>query len=642
MAGILGTATSGLLAFQRALTTVGHNIANANTPGYSRQRVQLETREPQFTGGGYIGAGVSMAGIERVYDQFLTDGVRRGTATTTQLQTYQQYSARVSNLMADPDAGLDKSLESFFNAVHGVSNDPASVPARQLMLSEGELLADRFHYLDDQLSAVRSEVNGQLASMTSEVSSLSASIADLNREIVAATGRAGVPPNDLLDQRDQLLNELSGLVSVKTASQDDGAVNVFIGNGQALVTGGTSATLTVVQNQYDARDYEIAYQVGNNTSVVTRNITGGRLGGLLEFKRDILDPTQNDLGRVGASLAAEFNAQHAQGVDLDGNLGGDFFSLPAPEVLPSTYNSGGGSVTASFDPAATAGLTGDDYLLSYDGSNYSLTRVADGSAVALTGSGTGADPFRAEGLQIVAAGAAAGDSFLIRPTRPSAGQLAVSLTNVRGIAAAAPVAVGEATDANGLPLNQGSAALTYTGVDNSFTPLGGAIDLVYDAANQRFDYSGAASGSFNYDPATDSGNTFTVAGVSIRINDAPADGDSFSIQPGNGAAGDNSNALLLAGLQTDLTMAGGNASFQDSYGQMIADAATKARKAEISAQAQETLLEQAQVARDAVSGVNLDEEAADLLRYQQAYQAMAQVVTVADNMFQTLLGAFRR
>lgn len=643
--GILGTATSGLLAFQRALSTAGHNIANANTPGYSRQRVEIQTQTPQVSGAGFIGTGVVANSVVRYYDQFLVDRVRSGTASSNGLETYQQYASRVANVLGDASAGLNGALEGFFDAMQSVANDPTSIPARQLMLSEADSLVSRFQYLDTQLSNTRNEVNAQLGATIEELSILSQSVADINRAIVVATGRGGgQPPNDLLDKRDQLLNQMSELVSVSTLAQDDGSVNVFIGNGQALVTGFNAATLGLSGSAFDATQKEITYSSGGTPAIITGNISGGKLGGLLNFRDDILDPAQNNLGRIAVVLGTEFNQQQALGMDLDGNLGAAFFGLGTPQSSASSNNSGSGTVTASYDSSNIAALTTQNYIMSYDGAAWNLAD-ADGNAVTMSGAGTAGSPFIAEGLSIVVGGApAAGDRFQIRPTRDGAEDISLALSGPRAIAAAAPVRITEATNLNGLPTNGGTGAFSYGSVDSGFTPLAAAVTFTFNAATNEFGYTdgGAVNGTIAYDPAADSGTSFTVAGANFRVTGTPADGDSFVLGNNVSGAGDNGNALLLAGLQTKLSIEGSTTNFQGAYAQLIAEVGSKTRQAEVGSAAQQALLSQAQQDRDALSGVNLDEEAANMLRFQQAYQAMAQVVGVADSIFQTLLNAVRR
>ena len=642
---IFSIATSGLLAYQAMLRTSGNNVANANTPGYSRQRVEVSTLTPQLGGAGYLGNGVGVDTVERYYDRFLTDRLVATTSTMERYDTYGQFAGRVADLLGDPTAGLNGGLETFFSAVQGVADNPGSIPERQLMLTEAEALAARFSYIDDQLQGMRRELNGQLEATVAEINTLSQSIADINEDIVVASGQAGGnAPNDLLDRRDQMIQDLARLVSVKTVTQDDGSVNVFIGNGQSLVTGFTAAALSVTGSKYDGDIKEISYSVGGSTTPITSNISGGRLGGLLAFRDDILEPSRNAVGRIGVVLAQTFNQQHKLGMDLNGNMGGDFFDSASPAVNADPSNSGSATLAVSYDLSSIQDLTTQDYILSYDGSNWSL-KTTDGTAVSMSGSGTSASPFNFDGVDVVVSGtASAGDSFLIRPTRDGARDFGLALGDVRAIAAAAPVRVTEATDANGLPTNTGDGSFRLQSVTSDFTTLSGSITFTFDDTTNTFSYTdgGSLSGTISYDPAADNGSTYTVGEVSFRVTGTPDNGDSFVVSSNTGGAGDNANALALAALQTADKLEGGTTNLQGAYGQLIGDMATQTRQAEINYDAQQALNRQAQAARDSLSGVNLDEEAANLIRYQQAYQAMARVVTVADTMFQTLLSAVQR
>jgi flagellar hook-associated protein 1 FlgK len=642
--GLLGTAASGLQAFQRAISVTGHNINNANTEGYTRQRVELGTRPPSYTGEGYIGNGVQIESIERLYDEFAIDRLRDTTSASARYDTLAQYSARVSNLLGDSEAGLNAGLESFFNAVQEVANDPASVPSRQLLLSEAESLVGRFHNLDNQLSSMRDEISGNIGNLVSEINGLSSAIAEANRSIVNASGQgSGQAPNDLLDQRDTLITRLSELVSVRTVEQDDGAVNVFVGSGQPLVTRFLASPLTVAPNDFDSQRAEVAIVGAGITTVITDNITGGKLGAVLDVRERVLEPAQNALGRVATTLAIEFNQQHRLGMDLDGAMGGDMFSFNQPDVAASIRNTGAAAVAASFDTANIDNLTTEDYVLSYTGSAWVLSNAKTGQIVPMSGAGTAGNPYTADGLNLVVSGGAiAGDRFTIRPTRSGVSGAGLLIDSARKVAAAAPVRITEATNANGLPTNAGSGALQFQSVDNTFTQLGGGITFTYDATAQQFNYSGDATGSVAYNPATDSGSVFTVAGVSFSVTGAPQTGDTFALGDNAGGTGDNANALQLAALQTAHTMEGGSSSFQGAYSQLVSQLGTQTRSAQVTSEAQASLLSQAQEVRDTVSGVNLDEEAANLLRFQQAYQAIAQVISAAETTFQTLLNAVGR
>ncbi len=646
---ILGTGVSALLAYQRALSTTGHNIANVNTDGFSRQRVDLGARTPQVAGDGFIGQGVNVATVERVYSQFLTDQVRTASSAFHQLDTLQQLAGRVDNLLSDSAAGLLPSMQDFFNAVHEVADDPGAIPARQVLLSAADSLVSRFHSLDRQLTDLRGAVNSDIGTTVNEINGLAQAIAEANQQIVTAQGAAGgQPANDLLDQRDQLVARLGELVSVSTVPADGGALNVFVGNGQALVIGSQARALEVIANDFDPTRHEVAFAHPNGSGSISDFLNGGRLGGLLEFRDEVLDAAQSNLGLVAFGVAETLNAQHRLGQDLNGDLGGDLFTSPQPLALANRNNTTGTNVAVSVNDVGA--LSDDSYRLQFDGvSAWTLRNLNTGNLVTLAGSGTDADPFIGDGLAISvqALGAGAGDSyrFDIQPTRNGARDLALAISDPAKLAVATPIR-GTASLSN-----LGSGSIGVDGVSNvASLPLsgsGGDITLTFDGAIPGFSVSGGPGGSLAYDPASeDGGKSFTLGapfdGISFTVAGRPADGDSFVIGDNVNGVGDNRNGLLLAGLQGQLSLGNGSASFEDVYTQLVAEVGTVTRRAEVNRDAQEGLLQLSTNARDGVSGVNLDEEAANLVRFQQAYQAAAQVINVADQMFDELFGILRR
>lgn len=623
MADVLSSSLSGLLAYRRALDTIGHNIANANTEGYTRQRVEIGARPPQQMGNGYVGNGVQVTSIQRVYDEYLTGEVWTSTSASNRAQTYHELSSRIDNLLADPNAGLGPSLESFFASVNEVADDPTSHAARQVMLSEGESLVGRFQYLDQRLGAMREGLDTQLSQNLNEINSIADSVAQLNKDIVQALGTSGGnPPNDLLDQRDNLIAKLAGFMDVSTVKQDDGSVNVFVGKGQALVMGGQAGSLALGNTE----PVEIYYRFSTSApTAVTEAMSGGTIGGILDFRDQVLDPAQNALGRIAIGVGTAFNAQHAEGMDLEGNLGSAFFQVAAPEVLSDLE--AGSTAQLGVNITSVSALTTSDYQVDYDGSQWTLTRLSDGYQ---TSNGTGT--FNLDGLNIsLASGTAAtGDSFLVRPTRRGAADIDTLLVDTRQIAAAAPIR--SQANAN----NVGNAKIAAGEVLDVTDPsLLSTVTIEFTSANT---YSINGAGSYAYT----SGGNIDANGWRTQISGVPRTGDKFTVDSNAGGVGDNRNALLLADLRSVKTLAGGTADFQNAYGQMVADVGNQTRQADITRAAQEQRLQQAEEAWSAVSGVNLDEEAANLVRFQQAYQAAAQVVAVSNQLFQTLLQSFGR
>ena len=658
MPSILSIGVSGLNASKRALTTTGHNIANVNTEGYSRQRVIDGTREPERSGAGWQGTGVRTTSIERAYNEFVVSQVRSTNSTASELATYSSYANAIDDVYADPAVGLAPVVQDFFNAAQGVADDPSSVASRQLMLSNARTMVDRFHYLDARNNDLRGQIDRDMDNAVDSINSLAENIAQINAAIIdARAGSNNRPPNDLLDQRDQMLDTLSQQVDITAFEQDDGAMNVFIGNGQTLVIGSDSRTLETRANALDPTRKEVVYADGSAAGqVISGALNGGELGGMLRFRGELLDTSQNQLGLIAMGIAERVNQQQNLGLDLNGLFGADFFTPATIPTSNATTNTGTGSVTANLTDVND--VVPSDYALRYDGAfQYSLIRLSDNTTTTInTGGGSPYVTAPIDGFTLsITNGAAVGDSMLIQPTRQAADHIDLLLNDTSQIAAAAPLRAAEATDVNGNPLNSGNAAITQPATSSTtnlpLAGVGGDITLTFDpnaggAGIPGFNVSGGLTTTLLYDPATDAaGKTFTLAsrgGAEFQLSGTPAVGDAFVIADNSAGNGDNRNALALAGLQGAKSLLGGSASFQDGYARLVSDVGTKARHSEINAESQRGLLRQAQAQREEISGVNLDEEAANLLKYQQAYQASAQVISAAQTLFDTLLAATRR
>jgi len=539
---ILSIGQSALTAAQVGISVTGHNIANAATPGFNRQVVVQGSALAQDFGAGFLGQGTQIETVRRVYNEFLGVQVQSAQASKSGLETYYAQMRQIDNLLADPDAGLSPVMQDFFASLHEVSADPSSIPARQAVLSTAEALAGRFQGMGARLREIEQGVNSQITTSVTLINSYGEQIAQLNDAIGRAQRSTGQPPNDLLDQRDQLVLDLNKEIKATVVKQDDGAYNIFIGNGQPLVMGNKASQLVATSAPTNPEKIEIGYktQSGGIVPVGDAGFSGGRLGGLLEFRSKSLEPAQNALGRIGIALASEFNTQHAAGVDRNGTAGAAFFNVAPPVVNAHAANTGSGVVGATLADAGQ--LTTSDYMLRYDGTQYSLTRLSDNTTFSPVANGDVVD-----GVQLSMAGApAAGDSFLIRPTVNGATGFSTLITDPAKLAAA-----------------------------------------------------------------------------------------------GSTAAGDNSNVLALAGLQTRNLVAGDTTSFQGAYGQLVSQVGNKTRELEVTSVAAGGLLTEATQTLQSESGVNLDEEATNLLRYQQAYQAAAKVMDIASKLFDTLLSLGR-
>jgi len=650
MAGdILQVGISGLRAFQRTLGTIGHNISNANTEGYSRQKVDLLTRPATPSGAGFMGNGVDINTTERMFNQNAINQVRSRTSTKEFFSAYNEFASQVDNLIADADAGLTPAIESFFESVQEVSNDPTSIAARTVMITDAENMVNRFSTMDSWFSDLNKAANNRIVNQVGAVNELSSSIAAINQEIIVATGLGGnQPPNDLLDKRDLLIDQLAEKINVSVVETNNGSLDVFIGNGQSIVLGTQSMRLEARQDPDDPQIYEVSY-VDPSTNVlspISTMLSGGDLGGVIKFRDEILKPSMNGLGRIAIAISSTFNTQHRNGLDLNNAMGTDFFNQPSLGANESTSNAGGSLITVTLNDIQA--LTLDEYQLTYDGANYQLrnenTNQVTTLNIAVAGPPIQFDPVFGMDISLDSV-PVTGDTFFIRPTREAARNLSVSTRDPSEIAAANVLKTG----AN-ISNNLGSASINEATVtDNTNPDLQEQVTITFSRADglgspntaDQYTAVGVPSGN-TVTAAYTSGGTISFNGWDVNISGAAIVGDEFVVEQNTSGISDNRNALLLADLQFNNTMLSGNATYHDAYGEIVVSVGNRTSQSEISFEAQSALLSQAEGLRDSISGVNLDEEAANLLRFQQAYAAAAQVITAADELFQTLLGAVRR
>ena len=625
MVGILNIGVSALNASQRQLTTTGHNIANVNTDGYSRQRVEQLQRAPQFTGAGFVGQGVQISTIERLASDFLTEQVRNSTTNEGESRAFLTLSSQVDNLLGD--GTFTKALRDFSNSAQDVADDPASIPARAVLLDQAQSLAARFSDLNTNLSAVSENVNEQITEAVGDINSIASSIADLNKDIVRALGTSqGQPPNDLLDQRERLVKELATITSVDTNQQRDGALNVFIGNGLSVVQSGASIPLTTFPNELDGTRLEVGYDAAGTISPIGDLLPSGELGGVLKFRDSLIDPARNAIGRIAATIAVTFNEQHNQGLDLNGNLGGDLFSIRSPRVNPNPANTG--AISVALDTSSIGELTTSDYRLTYDGSDFTLLDLSTETSQTLSGGG----PFNLNGISITLAGAAtAGDSYLIQPTKGLSSNIGVLIRDPNELALALPVRAEAELS------NIGDASIEVDQILDAADPLLLATtQFVFNDPPTTYQVNGAGPLI-----AFSSGADIDLNGSRVQINGAPQPGDVFTVSKNTSGAGDNGNALRLNDVLQEKTINGGNATPQDAFGEIVASVGSATQQSRVSQDALASLRENAESARNSLSAVNLDEEAANLIRFQQSYQAAAELISTANQLFQSLLGAVR-
>ena len=545
MSNIFDVGSSALNSLQRAISTTGNNIANANTDGYSRQEVEFASRTPNRIGGVTLGTGVEVSSIRRAYDQFLTQDVQARTSSSGYYSLYATTAEQIDNLMADPATSISSAMDQFFASMEAVANSPTSQPERQVMLSEAQTLATRFNYVDARLSELAENMNEQMSVFVVDINQYTQDIAQLNQQIARLERTPGGSPNDLLDQRDQAVESLAKLVRVETRTQEDGSINVFMSSGHRLVSQSGAETLRLsaaVQPDGPMRVYISA--PGGSDTELTDSAFGGELGAALDVSNNVIDRARRDIGLLALGLTDTFNTQHKLGDTLNQVAGSDFFTAITPVTTASTLNSGTTTVSAVIDDATQ--LTGASYQIDYTDSAVTITNLAtnvsqdiNGTTISLDGLTFTVSPFSNQ---------TDGDRFLVEPTGRAASAITVALSDTSDIAAA----------------NSG------------------------------------------------------------------------------GNVGDNRNLLSLIALRDANSLKGGTQSVYDIYNNAVAQVAVDTRSARANADTEQSLLQSVTDRRDGITGVNLEEEAANLIRYQQAYQAAAQIITTANDVFDTLLRATSR
>lgn len=676
MADLLNIGLSGLAANKTSLAVTGHNIVNVNTAGYSRQDTAQATRTPQYSGVGYIGSGTTLTDIRRSYSEFLTSQLRSSTALASDVAAYKSQIDQLDSLLAGSTTGITPSLQSFFAALQTAAEDPANIPARQLLLSEAEGLSRRFNTVYERLNEQNNFLNKQMVAVSDQVNRLATSVASLNNAIAVAAAN-GQQPNDLLDARDEAVRQLSTYVGVTVVPQDDSSYNLFIGSGQPLVVGATASRLEVGPGQGDPTRFEVQFVSGNSRQTITTQLSGGEMGGLIRYRQEVLDSTFNSLGRLALAVSDQVNSQLGQGLDLKGQVGsalfGDFNDPALAALRVRAFSSNTSNAQPLLNIGDTSLLTASDYRLEFDGTTYTARRLSDNAAIDVQENppGSGVLTFshtdslgntRDQGftLEVGTPAPAAGDIFLLQPTRRGASDIAAVLDQPDQLAFAAPVR------AESDPQNRGTGAISQPDLQSALNlgSLTGAlpVNLTYDEASGDFNVpAGATLTRINADgspavPATfqpGQTNSYELQladGSTLRLtlSGRPQEGDTFSVAFNANGVSDNRNALKLADLQSKATIGVDPAapgttgvSFSDGYGDLVERVGTLTAQARLDGEATTAILKQATDNRDSLSAVNLDEEAANLIKFQQYYQASAQTIKVARDLFDTLLGLFR-
>ena len=626
--GIFSIGTSALNAAYTALRTAGNNVANASTPGYSRQTVVLSAQVGAMIGGNYLGQGVAVADVRRAYDTFLNRAANSAQAAASASDARASQLAQVDNLFADAETGLGSAIDSFFQQVQSLSQQPSDPAARQALLSAANQLVARFADTGSRLQEFRNNTDSQIRLQVDAVNRYASQIATLNDQIALARG-SGHEPNDLLDQRDAAIRSLNESVRVTSVAQSDGSVNLFLGTGQSLVVGGRAMKLATQVDPSDPQALQIGIQDNGALSVIAPElIGGGTIGGLLQFRLEDLPAVENELGRLAVTMSDQFNIQHRLGNDRNGNPGGDFFKALQPVAFPATTNGNAATaISASF--VDTTQLQASDYRVDYAGGQYTLTRLSDNA------SWTSATPsFNQDGLAITLSSTppANGDTFMVQAVRGAARSLTMAVTQTNQIAAASPVRASMPSSNTG---SLGIDTLDVVGPTRN-AALSNATTITFTGAN-TYDISDGVT--------TLTGQTYTSGqpilfnGWQLSVHGAPATGDKINIAANVGGIGDNRNALALAALQTRGVIGGGQ--LGSAFAAVVARVGAETQNAQSYGKAQDAILQDALNAESSVSGVNLDEEASRLIQFQQQYQAAAKVIATARAIFDEVLGILR-
>lgn len=889
MSGLLGIGTSALNAAQTVLDTISNNISNSTNPDYNRQTSELSSRVSMRAGPGFVGTGVEAGASKRTVDKFLVGSLNSNRGVYNELSKFSEFSQQVDVLLSDPNTGVADGLNTFFTSLEDLMNDPGSLPARQVFISSAQVLESRFQGLNRQFTTQIDDANTQMVQVVEEINGLAASIASINQDLVRSGGVAlGAFPNDLLDKRDAMVARMSELVNVQTVEEADSTVNVFIGSGQSVVLGSIQNKLSTQTNASDASKLDVTLQSGQVSQVITPNLNGGKLGGLMNVRSQIIEPAMNTLGKIALTMTSAFNQVHQQGIDLKGNFGENLFAANntidrmLERAVSDANNQGNGVFSVSIDPIAfnldqsqnvysnpglaqnagtwpslngsgelslngvdiratvpgddllstsdpsasaiavsnainegfsahkitatpqtnvvnlgtftpgalgagefqingnnivstgvdnatllqdinalssvtgvqasldeqsniilsaadgrniqltsntntpvatfsffdvnsavaldtvtvaqvkltsqkgqvnigginpsdaglTPGsfpvvpgsLTSSDYQLRFDGTFYRLTRLSDNQEVMQSLSpNMSVDGFS---LTLNSGTIANGDTFLIQPTRLGAADFSLNVTQPEKLALALPIR------AQGDLNNQGTGSIALTQITNTSglpastpTVLGNAFSnpqtlsppikiqftsptsyRVLDISNPNAPVQIGPAQS--YDPNSLSTPVFPISGVQNNAPPGPnalelydpgyrvslqgemQAQDEFTIEFNDDATSDNRNGLSFLSLQSDKLFQNKTATLQDTYAQMVGEVATRSAKAQTNSQASESLLKSVQARRDTLSGVNLEEEAASLIRFEQAYQAAAQIITTARNIFGILMSTF--
>ncbi len=630
---------SGLNAAQNALNTTSNNISNVYTPGYNREITILNESKNN--------TGVRVEDIERQFNTFVAAQLNNAKTQSSALSAYSTQVMQIDNLLADREAGLAPLMQNFFSSLEDLASAPSDPASRQGVLGSTNTLSAQFRSFDGYLQDLQSGINGQIKDEITQINNTTSQIAYINREISLARAQLGEAPNSLLNQRDQLISELNERMDIRLNIQDGKTYNLTLPNGQPLVTGDKSYQLEAIESPSDPQRVAVGYREGSrgNGNLIALDeglISGGALGGLMSFRSETLDKTQNQIGQLATSLAVAFNEQHRQGVDLNGDQGQDFYSLGKPNAYFNTNNGGNASIEAAIDPANIDALKATDYSIKVTDAAanppiFEVTRKDNDSEVDATfDDASSILSFGGVNVVFTNLGTAQnGDRFEVQPVRRAAGGMDAVITDLDKIAAGS--LIEREGDLDVSDLSAASGAFTANEDYKLVVNDAGKLTVTPAATVTR----NGAPFTPGTDPADDTlveGDTISIDGLSFTLNERPGAGTvTLNLSRSESSSGDNRNALKLQNLQSQ-DLVGGSASVSGAYASMVSDVGNRTNIVQVNLDARQGLTDQLRAVQQSESGVNLDEEAANLIRFQQFYQANARVIDTASTIFDTILG----
>lgn len=636
---IMNIGVRALLANQGALQVIGHNIANVNTQGYSRQSVVLQTVPGQYTGSGYFGKGVDLQTVQRNYSEFLTKQSTLAKSVAASDLTRSDSLRQLENIFQGGEAGLGASIGNLLNAFTDIVSAPTDLTARSVVLARADETANRFQAAASQLTDLRIGTANQLQTTVTAINNLATQIANANLGITRALG-GGQSPNDLLDQRDQLVRQLNQYVQTTSIAADDGSVGIFVAGSQPLVLGVTASPLTLDTNTIgagytDPASANLGITIGGLTRLIDSSMLGGgELAGLFRFKQDMVD-ADNLLGRMALAIGTKMNEQQALGVDLNGAAGTPLFNMrPIPDGYPATTNNGTATVAIGVqtNPSGTSAFVPSDYEMIYTSATAgTITRLSDGVATSFT-----AMPIQLDGLVFnqSAGVAVAGDRILLKPFSAAAGSIATAFASPRELAMANPVMASPA------PSNTGTLVVAGLTAQQAGPNLTQPVTLTFNG-NGTFNVTGTGTGNPVNVPYAQ-GQTITYNGWALTLKGNPAATDTIQIgaTPASYLQLNAGNAEAMLALRDGAMFDGGP--LIDGYASLMADIGVRSLGAKSASTVSTDIATNLEKDRAGVSGVNLDEEAARMLQFQQAYQAVGKMMQVAQNIFDTLIQSLGR